>query len=297
MGSRHFFVSYKNMLEYHQHSIEKAYILSYVNPSPGGVNQWSIIQKREILLYVQKYIIYTVALLLKLPRAVHYLFIYTILLIVLTGLLVFSQNISPNGPYLLIISLVFLFTLAFIRTYRASLVFSKVSPGLVRPRSAGTDDGVNDSMGDDFSDDESSEGEYEETRKESIRRITDEKNMKEEKCFSCGEIDEEYLQPFMTTNSDFKKIEGNEHRKICVMCVNAVCQNCCRSENQVILKQSRGDGLTICINCVDTVCRKCKLQNRKDDMALRQSQHGRSLCRKCKMVLELSSVTSHNKDK
>ena len=34
------------------------------------------------------------------------------------------------------------------------------------------------------------------------------------------------------------------------------------------------------------------LQNKKNDMVLRQSQHGRSMCRRCKMVQDLSKATN-----
>merc|ERR1711998_156833 len=118
-ASRHFFVSYKNMLEYDQNSIEKAYILSYVNPSPGNANQWSLLaRKSEMPPSVYKFFVYAVAMFLKLPRAVHYLFIYIVLVIILTGMLTFSQNITPDGPYLLLISLVGLLTLLFLHTYQ-----------------------------------------------------------------------------------------------------------------------------------------------------------------------------------
>ena len=136
-------------------------------------------------------------------------------------------------------------------------------------------------------DDAWSDGDHDMFKREIVRRQTEAKAIKSKSCMSCGEKDEEYLVPFISTDGS-KNNKNADNGKICRRCINRVCQNCSKSECQLILKQSRGDGLTICVDCVDCVCRKCKLQNRMDDMILRQSQHGRSMCRKCKMAQDFS---------
>ena len=109
-ASRHFFVSYKNMLEYNQNSIEKAYVLSYTNPSPGNINQWSQAQHDNVGILMYKFFVSIVALLLKLPRVVHYLFVYIILVVVLSAVLAFSINFISTGPYLLLLGVAVILT-------------------------------------------------------------------------------------------------------------------------------------------------------------------------------------------
>lgn len=286
-ASRHFFVSYKNMLEYKQDSIEKAFILSYINPLSGNINEWSQ-TKYSSAKFLRRSLVYMVALSLKLPRAFHYVLLYAVSLFILVILLIFSQYIMSSGPYLILVGVFGLCLAVLIKNYRISSQFSRVLPETVRPSSASTDEDFEVDM-DHFGDTLSVEAQ-EEIKRETNRRMTLAREKQSKVCMSCGEHDETYLIPFITiANVDVKK--SNNTKKICKKCVNSVCQNCTSSGNQMILKQSRGDGMTICIDCVDRVCQKCKLQITKEDMVLRQSQHGRSMCRKCKMAHNLANST------
>ena len=279
------------MLEYNQNSIEKAYVLSYTNPSPGNINQWSQAQHDNVGILMYKFFVSIVALLLKLPRVVHYLFVYIILIVVLTGTLGVSYGAYSNGPYLTLICICGMLLILLTTVYTSSLDFLS---GSVRPSSAGTDN----ENGESLFDDQISDGEKEEIMREMERRATQTKMAKARACICCGEDDDHMLHAFNQIKGSVN-IEGNDENsrsRICSRCANIVCQNCRKSDTQKILKLERGDGFTMCVDCVDNVCRNCKSYFPSKDMLLRHSQHGRSVCKKCKLIEDLHKGSSVKKE-
>merc|ERR1711871_244929 len=277
-ASRHFFVSYKNILEYHENSIEKAYILSYINPSPENVNQWSRFGGDDYMdqLFELLYegFVYGVTLMLRLPHIVHYLLVYIVLVALLTTALQKSKEFSSDAPYLILISIFVVILILLVWTYISSLDFHSIRPSI-----ADTED-----KGDSEFNDRISDGEQEEIKLAMQLRVEETKNMRTKTCICCKENDIHVLDHFNQVKGT-KNYEQN--LKICPRCVSLVCQCCCKAETQKILRFDRGDGCTICANCVDNVCRKCKTYHPSSDVTLRQSQHGRTLCKRCKLIGDL----------
>jgi len=273
------------MLEYDQHSIEKAYILSYINPSPGNVNQWTQEHYNNFHLLGKKCFIYVVGILLKLPRVIHYMSMYTTMVVLLATALGVSNKIFSSAPYVLLLCIFIILMIYLVSVRASSLDFISV-----RPSSADTED---DGNGDRF-DSELSDDEREEMKREMQRRLTN--TRKNDVCICCKETDIHMLHSFNPIKGSVYYYE-NEHSKICKKCASVVCQNCRKSETQKILKIERGDGCTICVYCVDNVCRKCKTLYNSKEITLRQSQHGRTICKKCKLLETLCKGTDRkNKD-
>ena len=280
-ASRHFFVSYKNMLEYKEDSIEKAYILSYTNPVPGHVNQWSQVKYDDVFMILQKYSVCTLAVLLKLPRTVHYLLLYTLLIVLLTIALGASHRTFSSAPYVILVCIFIILWIILSSVYKSSLDFSEV-----RPSSADTDDDDKES---NLLDGQLSEGEQEEMIREMEHRITH--SLNKERCFSCKESDPDMLHLFEPIKSSVGN-QAIERSKICTRCANTVCQGCCKSDTPTILRLNRGDGCTVCVYCVDNVCRKCKTFYLFKEITLRHSKHGRTTCTKCYLMEKLQKSST-----
>merc|ERR1711988_980390 len=137
-ASRYFFVSYKNMLEYDQDSIEKAYILSYINPSPGNVNRWTQKHYEDFRLLGQKCFIYVIGILLKLPRVAHYMSIYITMVVLLAIALSVSNNVFSSAPYVLLLCIFIMLMINLVSICASSSDFTSV-----RPSSADTEDDAN----------------------------------------------------------------------------------------------------------------------------------------------------------
>ena len=285
-ASRHFFVSYKNMLDYSQDSIEKAYILSYTNPTPGYVNQWSQIEHDHTFTVLQKYLVFMTALLLKLPRTVFYVLVYSLFAVLLTIALGLSFQVSSNAPYVLLLLAFMVLWILLASVYRSSLDFDEV-----RPSSADTSD---DRGGDSLFDEQLSEDDQEEMMWGMERRVT--QSLSKERCFCCKESDAHMLHPFNPIKGS-EEFNANERIKICIRCANAVCQSCRKSDTPKILRLDKGDGCTICVYCVENVCRKCKCFYLSKEIILRHSQHGRTICRKCKLMEDLQRSSTEKNEK